>query len=314
MISSPWLFHHSKSLQNRTSAEVIHIPMKLEYTSEAVRQAAEGIIALRPSYREMITFYGRIFAAQEVGRLRVRLHPIHLSQELVRIKHQGEMPLVMPSEMVFDPAVSEDVLAELCRIAVDCGSELAVSGRSIAAQLEKVKGLFEPFLKEEESTVVAGAVEIGVDAKSLAFFLYHSMRPSLCCCEQQLAGFLDRGKTWDRGYCPICGSPAGLGWLEGDGSRFMFCSFCWHKWSLQRVLCPFCGSREQGRLAYIYSEEEREYRLDVCESCRKYIKTIDSRNLARPTYPPLEQVASLHMDLKAAEAGYESGLPTPLSP
>jgi FdhE protein len=60
---------------------------------------------------------------------------------------------------------------------------------------------------------------------------------------------------------------------------------------------------------YLYSEEEKEYRVDACESCRKYIKTVDTRVLGRRAYPPLEQVASLHLDLKAAEAGYTAGLP-----
>lgn len=288
--------------------------MMVEFNAESVRRAADGVIAARPTYRRLITLYGSIFAAQENARLRVRMDPIHLPPELVRIKHREEMPLVMRSEMVFDPANSGELLAELCRIAFDCGSELADSARVLSAQFEKVKGLFEAFLKEDESTVVAAADTIGVDAKALVFFLYHSMRPSLCCCEQQLTGFLDRGKIWDRGYCPVCGSPPGLGWLEGDGSRSLFCSFCWHQWPLQRVLCPFCGNREQGRLAYIYSEDEREYRLDVCDSCRKYIKTVDTRNLARASYPPLEQIASLHMDLKAVEAGYESGLSNSISP
>jgi hypothetical protein len=45
------------------------------------------------------------------------------------------------------------------------------------------------------------------------------------------------------------------------------------------------------------------------------VKTVDGRKLARPVYPPLEQVATLHLDLKAAEAGYESAFPArPLGP
>jgi FdhE protein len=61
---------------------------------------------------------------------------------------------------------------------------------------------------------------------------------------------------------------------------------------------------------YLYSDEEKEYRVDACGSCRSYIKTVDTRVLNRPSYPPLEQVASLHLDLKAAEAGYTAALPS----
>jgi FdhE protein len=280
-----------------------------DYTPEAVRHAAEDIIAARPAYRELITFYGRIFAAQEEARPRLRLEPIRLSEELIRIKRREQLPLVMASEMAHDPQVSTDLLQELCRIAVDCGSELTGAAGVLSAQPVKATALLEPFLKAQESTVIAGAEEMGVDPKALAFFLYHSLRPSLCGCAAQLAAYLDPSPSGEQGYCPVCGSPPALASLEGEGQRHLFCSFCWHKWPLNRALCPFCGSRDQQGLVYLYSEEEKEYRVDACQACRKYLKTVDARALGRLFYPPLEQVASLHLDIKASEAGYESALP-----
>jgi FdhE protein len=278
-------------------------------TSETVRQAAAGIIAARPSYRELITFYGRIFAAQEDAAGRVRLDPIPLSDDMVRLKRSEGMPLVMTSEMAFDPSVTETLLGEICRIAADGGAELSDAARRLSAGSVQAARLFAPFLKEQEAIVAAAADEMGVAPRALAFFLYHSLKPSLCRCSGQLSGFLEQGQPWEHGYCPICGSPAGLGCLDGDGSRFLICGFCWHRWPLQRLACPFCGSRDQQKLHYFYSEEEKHYRVDACDTCRKYVKTVDTRNLSRLCYPPLEQIASLHLDLKAAEAGYASGLP-----
>ncbi len=281
------------------------------YTPETVRQAAEGIIAARPAYRELITFYGRIFAAQEEARPRIHLEPIHLAEDLVRIKRREQMPLVMASEMVFDPQVSKDFLEALCSIAIDCGSELAGAARTLSGQTGKATALFGPFIKAQESAVVAGADDLGVEPKTLAFFLYHCLRPSLCSCAAQLAAHLEPSPSGEQGYCPVCGSLPAIAWLEGEGQRYLFCSFCWQKWPLNRVLCPFCGSRDQQGLLYFYSDEEKEYRVDACESCRNYIKTVDTRVLTRRAYPPLEQVASLHLDLKAAEAGYTAASPIP---
>jgi FdhE protein len=280
-----------------------------DFTPETVRQAADGIIAARPAYRELITFYGRIFAAQEEARPRIRLEPIHLSEELVRIKRREQLPLVMTAEMVFDPRVSADLLQALCRIAVECGSELAGAARTISSRPGRADTLFEPFLKARDSEVAAAAEEMGMEPKALAFFLYHALRPSLRGCAVQLAAYLDPQPSGEQGYCPVCGSPPAVGWLEGEGQRFLFCSFCWHKWPLNRALCPFCGSRDQQGLLYLYSEEEKEYRVDACESCRRYIKTVDTRVIDRRTYPALEQIASLHLDLKASEAGYSAALP-----
>ncbi len=283
-----------------------------EHTPEMVRHAADAITAARPSYVELITFYAHIFAAQEDARLRIRLPAIHLSDELIRVKHREKLPLVMTSEMVIDPQASENLLKELCRITADCGSDLAGAAQVLTGQSSKATALFGPFLEAQESDVLAGAEEMGVEPKTLAFFLYHSLRPSLCTCAAQLAEYLDPSSSGEQGYCPVCGSPPAIAWLEGEGQRYLFCSFCWHQWPVNRAQCPFCGSREQQGLLYLYSEEEKEYRVDACESCRTYIKTVDTRVLGRPAYPPLEQVASLHLDLKAVEAGYQAGVPTAL--
>jgi FdhE protein len=52
-----------------------------------------------------------------------------------------------------------------------------------------------------------------------------------------------------------------------------------------------------------------EFRVNLCDSCKKYLKTLDSRETERMIYTPLEQIASLHLDYKAEEMGYESGIP-----
>jgi FdhE protein len=286
----------------------------LDITPEAVNQAAEAIIAAKPAYRDLIAFYGRIFAAQEDARQRIRLEPVVIPEELLAIRRREQLPLVPVSGMAFDPAAAGVLLGELCGIAVDCGSGLSSSARILSATSAEMEPLFRDFLNEDESAMARTAEGLGVDPHALAFFLYHSLRPALRCCARQLSGFLMDEPVWVQGYCPICGSPPGLSCLEGDGQRFLFCSFCWHKWPLRRALCPFCGNQDQEHRLFLYSDEEPEYRVDACASCRKYIKTVDTRVLARRSYPPLEQIASLHLDIKAAEEGYAAGTPiTPLS-
>ena len=46
------------------------------------------------------------------------------------------------------------------------------------------------------------------------------------------------------------------------------------------------------------------YRLNVCESCRRYIKTIDLREAAGERLLEAERVLTVGMDLAAHEAGY----------
>jgi len=280
----------------------------LDHDSKFVRQAAAELMAVRPAYRDLVGFYGEIFAAQEDARLRVRLEPFTLPPDRVRIKLKNGFPLIQVAEMRVDAGTTAGLLKQLCRIAVDRRSGLAGSAEMLLEHSAEISPLFEGFLHEDTNRVTQAATAMGVDPKALSFFLYHSLRPSLCRCEQELSGYLADAPAWEGGTCPICGSLPALAWLEGDGHRFLYCSFCWHKWPVPRLLCPFCGSRDPQKLSYIYSEDEKDYRLDVCNACRKYIKTVDTRNLARGCYPPLEQIASLHLDIKAAEAGFEAGL------
>ncbi len=139
-----------------------------DYTPEAVRQAAEGIIASRPAYRDLITFYANIFAAQEEVRPWLRLEHIQLPEELIRVKRREHLPLIMTSDMVFDLQASKNLLSELCRIAIDCGSELSGAARTLSVRVEKATALFGPFLKAQDAVVIAGAEELGVEPRSLS--------------------------------------------------------------------------------------------------------------------------------------------------
>ena len=76
-----------------------------------------------------------------------------------------------------------------------------------------------------------------------------------------------------------------------------------------RLFCPFCENKNQKQLHYFYSDQEKEYRVHACTGCKKYIKTVDVRDLARPVHPFLEQVSTLHLDMLAEEQGLKSGLP-----
>lgn len=279
-----------------------------KYDSAFVRQAAAELKAVKPTYADLVGFYEDIFAAQEDARLRVRFEPFALSPDQVRIKLKEGFPLIQVSEMQFDAGTTVELLKDLCRIAVERRSGLAGPANILLMHSAELSPLFPSFLREDASRVAQAAEAMGIDPKAFSFFLYHSLRPSLCCCEQELSGYLADAPAWEKGYCPICGSPPALAWLEGEGQRSLICSFCWHQWPVPRSLCPFCGTRDPQALSYIYSEEEKDYRVDVCNACRKYIKTVDTRDLARRCYPPLEQIASLHLDIKAAEAGYEAEL------
>jgi FdhE protein len=81
----------------------------------------------------------------------------------------------------------------------------------------------------------------------------------------------------------------------------LMCSRCNSLWSYQRVGCPFCHSKE--KQSY-YLSEDQVYRLYVCPACRRYLKTMDRREVAREVQPVVERLLTVGMDLTAQQEGF----------
>jgi formate dehydrogenase maturation protein FdhE len=116
---------------------------------------------------------------------------------------------------------------------------------------------------------------------------------------------------YNHALCPFCSRKATLGTLrqQGDGGRrSLVCGFCLCEWDFRRVLCPACGEENQAKLP-VYTAEQFPYvRVECCDTCRAYIKTIDltKEGLA---VPPVDELASIPLDLWAQEHDYEKLTP-----
>jgi FdhE protein len=107
--------------------------------------------------------------------------------------------------------------------------------------------------------------------------------------------------------CPFCRRKPGLGVLRplGDGGqRFLVCSFCLAEFEFRRIVCPGCGEENHAKLAVYTAEELKHVRVEVCDSCRTYIKTVDmtKSGLAEPI---VDEMASIPLDLWAQKQGYK---------
>ena len=106
--------------------------------------------------------------------------------------------------------------------------------------------------------------------------------------------------------CPFCGSKPVVAILrpEGDGAkRSLLCSLCFTEWDFRRLLCPHCGEEDQHKLAVYTAAEFPHIRVEACDTCRGYIKSVDlTRNgLA---VPEVDEIAAIALDLWAAGKGY----------
>jgi FdhE protein len=106
--------------------------------------------------------------------------------------------------------------------------------------------------------------------------------------------------------CPFCKRKPGLGVLRplGDGGqRSLLCSFCLAEWEFRRIVCPGCGEENHAKLPVYTSEELKHVRVEACDSCRTYIKTVDltKSGLGEPI---VDEMAALPLDLWAQKQGY----------
>ena len=118
------------------------------------------------------------------------------------------------------------------------------------------------------------------------------------------AGMRVEGHT--HSLCPLCNRKPALGVLrqQGDGGqRSLLCGFCVTEWEYRRVVCPGCGEEDHAKLP-VYTADELPYvRVECCDTCRTYIKSIDftKNGLADPM---VDELASIPLSLWADEHGY----------
>ena len=92
---------------------------------------------------------------------------------------------------------------------------------------------------------------------------------------------------------------------EGDGGkRFLLCSFCSQEWEFRRIFCSTCGEEEESKLPVYVAEQLPHIRVEACDTCHGYIKTIDLTKDGHAV-PVVDELAAIPLSLWAGERGYE---------
>jgi len=274
-----------------------------------LEQSRDQILEKRPAYTEILNFYVRVFQAQEDIRQQIRIDPVSMDPSLLKKKLENGMPLIDSADFVIDQNAAVRLLETLCDIAGDRSGELARTAVSLKSAIEKsrinTETLFDALVAGDGDIIAAFSETIGISGRHLIMFTFLSASPAIEAGADQLSVYL-KDRFHDKGFCPVCGNSPDLFFLDDKGQRHLKCSFCSHCWAVARMGCIVCENRDPDTRRYFFSPEEKEYRVDVCEVCRKYIKGVDTRHMDRPFFPKLELAATLHLDFKAGEAGYSS--------
>jgi FdhE protein len=218
---------------------------------------------------------------------------------LVDSPEPSELPRFLARELL-PRIVAATVAAGPPRLA-----EQAV-GRFHSAELED---LVSRWLQGKEQTAVDRYL-----ARATAAPVLEALGPdalaAACARAAQPAKSRQRGAR-----CPHCGGPPQVSFLPASAEtlvsapRRLVCARCAGSWTHTRMVCAGCGEATGGRLP-VYADGERfpHLRIEGCETCRRYLLSVDARRDAAAV-PEVDELAALPLDLYASERGLRKVTP-----
>jgi len=267
-------------------------------------QVIERHKTTNPQYSELLDILGEILILREEHRKKITKSIFPIDEGHLAAKLQGGLPLVDFASAKLDLREPKKFFLALLEIGK---RRNPVETQQILKDLEDgtldyEAMVYESFASEGEEAPAGETDDDTIDL--LKFFVEESLRPSLEFVTDLYGGRIAQ-IGWNEGYCPVCGRMPKIGHLvDKEGKRHLFCSQCGFEWRFRRVKCPFCGNEEQQTLSYFTVEGDERYRVDVCDVCKHYIKTLDFRNAGEEAILDVEDVATLHLDMLAHEEGY----------
>lgn len=108
--------------------------------------------------------------------------------------------------------------------------------------------------------------------------------------------------------CPHCGFAiqCTIAREEGMGMRrSALCSLCSSEWTVGRLGCLRCGEQEASKLPVFSFDAWAHIRVEACDSCGGYLKSIDTTKDVE-TLPAPDDVASSAINIWAFEQGYQA--------
>lgn len=145
------------------------------------------------------------------------------------------------------------------------------------------------------------ASEMGCTSPQLEFFARAYLQPLV----EAIASKCNKGSAiWQQAKCPHCGWPPHLATLsdalEIKGRRLLICSLCSCEWPFSRTTCANCLETNTEHLTHHVSESLPYIRIEICQQCQHYLKTIDLREHGLAV-PIVDDLASFELDLWCEE-------------
>jgi FdhE protein len=189
---------------------------------------------------------------------------------------------------------------------------LALVKQDGSPMLKQAAEALENESPESRLELLDGIWQHEVDSRELApeyaFFARALLQPyAEFLSEETISPDNDSGQM----KCPFCGSQPQFAVLrpEGDGGkRSLVCSLCAKEWLFRRLVCPNCGEEDKEKLPVFVADDFKYVRVEACETCHTYIKSIDLTKDGNAV-PIVDELATVPLDLWAEEHQYQKLAP-----
>ena len=244
----------------------------MDFWQKQIRRATELAIT-SDGTNELLVFYSHLLRAQsEVSEFLLSQHP------------SGELERDIP--------VFRSTFASILKAVAQAGpAPLVEKARSL--QNENTQAIDEMLLDYWRSP------------SDTEFFAKAFLQPYA----QYVAQFGNQNAAVNERRCPACGGKPQLSFLQNEettaesGNRDLMCAKCLSVWSFRRVVCANCGEEDPAKLAYFQTPALNHVRIEACDTCKYYLKSVDLTRLGN-AQPLVDEVAAAALDLWAVEHGY----------
>jgi FdhE protein len=269
----------------------------------------EDYKSANPHYTELLDIMADILILREEYRNSMKNPIFSVEENLITQKMEGGLPLIDFTGKEYDLTRPKEYFNSLISIAEKRMPEVAQNIIDIIKSQQfdwekMIRASFDRKTEETDAQELLAGREAEENIDLIDLFTEESLRPELESIAEKYGEIIEKS-NWSEGYCPICGKEPKIGEIRGEeGKRYLFCHQCGFKWYFHRIKCPFCGNEEQHSLAYFEVEGEERYRVDVCNKCRRYIKTVELPKSSEEPNLDVEDIATLHLDMIAYDEGY----------
>jgi len=162
-------------------------------------------------------------------------------------------------------------------------------------------------LNRDPEKIKGVADELKIGADEYIFIVLNWLKPYFTGMREDLFKDADTSE-WLGPVCPFCGYYPDMAKIVADkeNQRVLHCGFCENEWKYKRIACTVCENENSDSLGYLTTEDDSRYRVDFCDECKGYIKTIRIPKLVEESRYDLtvENIITTYLDASAINLGY----------